>query len=173
MNPTSQASTQTSPLHVEDLNVGDQWTSDWREITGDDVADFAQLSGDHDPLHTDQAAESPFGEPVAHGLLGLSVLAGLSTKHPEVATLALVSISDWKFEAPIFFGQRVQVLTIVEEIQPHGRRAARVTWLRKLLNEEGRIVQQGRFISLVATKSRVRRSSAKTHPDDQSGNLPR
>lgn len=146
------------------MNIGDRWHSDWREITPEDVADFATLTGDHDPLHRDNGAGSPFGEPVAHGLLGLSILAGLSTEHPNVATLALVGISDWQFEAPIFFGDRVRVMTEIEEIQGHGRRAGRVTWLRQLLNQEGRVVQRGRFVSLVSTRARARRLSSEDSP---------
>lgn len=153
MNPV----TGTEPLYLEDIEVGDRWLSEWRQITADDVADFAALTGDHDPLHSAEAEESPFGEPVAHGLLGLSVLAGLSSEQPNAATLALVGISDWQFEAPIFFGDQVQVLTEVEEIQQHGRRAGRVTWVRQLLNQHGRVVQRGRFVSLVATRARTRR----------------
>lgn len=164
------STTQTEPLYLEDLTVGDRWVSDSREITADCVADFAELTGDRDPLHTDNGASSPFGKPVAHGLLGLSVLAGLSTEHPRAATLALVGISDWQFEAPIFFGDLVQVSTEVEEIQQHGRRAGRVTWIRQLLNQDGRVVQRGRFVSLVATKSRARRLS--TQEETQRGKLP-
>ena len=152
--------TTTEPLFFEDLKIGDRWLSDWREITADDVADFAVLTGDEDPLHTDQGSASPFGEPVAHGLLGLSVLAGLSTNYPRASTLALVSISEWKFESPIFFGDRVRVSTEVIEARRHGRRAGRVTWLRQLLNQNGRVVQRGHFVSLVATRTRMRRSSA-------------
>ena len=159
--PQAELETETfgdaGPLYLEDLDVGDCWHSDWREISSQDVANFASLTGDHDPLHTDDGASSPFGEPVAHGLLGLSVLAGLSTEHPSVATLALVGLEDWQFEAPIFFGDRVQVVTEVEEIALHGRRAGRVTWKRQLLNQHGRVVQRGRFVSLVATRARARR----------------
>lgn len=153
-------STDAEPLYLEDMKVGDRWLSEWRKITSDDVADFATLTGDHDPLHTEEGEESPFGEPVAHGLLGLSVLAGLSTEHPNAATLALVGISDWQFEAPIFFGDKVQVLTEIQEIQQHGRRAGRVTWTRQLLNQKGKVVQRGRFVSLVATRARARRLSS-------------
>ncbi|TWU49703.1 MaoC family dehydratase [Rubripirellula reticaptiva] len=165
-----QISNQNDQLYLEDMRVGDRWMSDWREITADDVADFASLTGDHDPLHTPSAGGSPFGEPVAHGLLGLSVLAGLSSDHPCVATLALVGISDWQFEAPIFFGDRVQVSTEIEAIDQHGRRAGRVTWIRQLLNQQGRIVQRGRFVSLVATKARARRLSSQE--ETQRGTLP-
>ncbi len=117
------------------------------------------LTGDDDPLHRSDSQQSPFGEPVAHGLLGLSVLAGLSTRSPNVATLALVGITEWQFESPIFFGDRVQVVTEIEEIQQHGRRAGRVTWRRQLLNQHGRVVQRGRFVSLVASHNRGRRLS--------------
>lgn len=153
------------PLYLEDMRVGDRWSSPFREITSVDVEDFATLTGDHDPLHRSDSGDSPFGEPVAHGLLGLSVLAGLSTQSPSVATLALISITEWQFESPIFFGDRVQVVTEIEEIQQHGRRAGRVTWRRQLLNQHGRVVQRGRFVSLVASRNRGRRLS----PQDDQG----
>ena len=152
-----ETSVDSRPLFMEDLSVGDRWCSEWRAVTGEDVAEFAALTGDHDPLHTDDGLPTPFGKPIAHGLLGLSVMAGLSSDQPRVATLALVSIADWQFELPIFFGDRVQVVTTIESIEQHGRRAARVTWLRQLLNQDGRVVQQGRLVSLVANRKRARR----------------
>lgn len=160
----------SAPLYLEDIQVGDRWVSPAREITAAAVAEFAQLTGDHDPLHTEEGASSPFGEPIAHGLLGLSVLAGLSTQHPRVATLALVGIADWSFEAPVFFGDSVRVITEVERIEQHGRRAGRVTWVRKLINQDGNVVQHGRFISLISTRARSRHLSAGER--SQAGTLP-
>ncbi len=152
--------TATEPVFLEDMKIGDRWLSPCREITAENVADFAELTGDHDPLHSGDASTSPFGEPVAHGLLGLSVLAGLGSGHPKAATLALVSISDWQFEAPVFFGDQVHVVTEVENLEQHGRRAGRVTWIRQLVNQHGRVVQRGRFVTLVATRSRARHLSS-------------
>jgi len=166
----SLGSRASAPLYMEDLQVGDRWVSPERKITAEAVAEFAKLTGDHDPLHTDNGTSSPFGEPVAHGLLGLSVLAGLSTEHPRVATLALVGISDWSFEAPVFFGDRVRVVTEVQRIEKHGRRAGRVTWIRKLINQGDQVVQHGRFISLIATRARARHLSA--DESTQAGSLP-
>lgn len=145
----------TGVVYAEDIKLGDVWTTDPREVTADDVADFAVLTGDHDPLHAGDASASPFGEPVAHGLLGLSVMAGLSSECPNTATLALVSVNDWQFLAPIFFGDHVHVRTEVESIEPHGRRAAKIIWFRKLINQDGRVVQQGRLTTLVATRERA------------------
>ncbi|MGI9443574.1 MAG: MaoC family dehydratase [Rubripirellula sp.] len=159
MEISANESTQVQRLFLEDLQVADNWLSDEREITAEDVADFALLTGDHDPLHEDGGMASPFGEPVAHGLLGLSVLAGLSSARPAVATLALVGISDWQFESPVFFGDIVCVRTEVLEVLPHGRRAGRVTWSRELINQHGRVVQRGRFVTLVSSRSRIRRDA--------------
>lgn len=150
---------ETELLFFENLSVGDVWYSAWRDVTGDDVAEFAVLTGDDDPLHTSAAADSPFGRPVAHGLLGLSLMAGLSSQAPKVATLALTEISDWRFEKPIFFGDQVRVMTQVEAIAPHGRRAGRVVWMRQLLNQDDRVVQQGRIVSLVSRGERLRKIS--------------
>ena len=168
---TAQNTIDTDVVYFEEISVGDRWSSPWREITADDVADFAELTGDHDPLHQDRGAGSPFGEPVAHGLLGLSILAGLGSDSPRAATLALIGISDWTFEAPVYFGDNVQVVTEVESIEQHGRRAGRVTWIRQLVNQDGRVVQQGRFVTLVGTRARARRLSG-AETSSQRGALP-
>ncbi len=159
---TAPTQTDGVTLYYEDLAVGQCWKSPSRRITKDDVTSFSSLTGDFDPLHRSAAAgsgtktilPSPFGEPVAHGLLGMSVLAGLSTEHPRAATLALVGIMDWQFENPIFFDEVVHVVTQVETVIPHGRRAGRITWLRKLISSDGRLLQQGRFVTLVASHKR-------------------
>ena len=167
-----QQTTEQPLLYMEDLSEGDSWTSPWREISGEDVADFARLTGDHDPLHTDTSGQSsPFGQPVAHGLLGLSVLAGQSTMFPRVATLAFTEVRNWEFKAPVFFDEKVQVVTEVESLEAHGRRACKVVWFRKLINESGKVVQQGRFVTLVASKSRAKKEPAEQTPT-QRGKLP-
>ncbi|MEM6690525.1 MAG: MaoC/PaaZ C-terminal domain-containing protein [Planctomycetota bacterium] len=154
-SPKVLAAQDSEPLlYWEDIEAGDHWTSASRSISSNDVEQFADLTGDHTGLH-DQVSNSPFGEPVVHGLLGLGVMAGLSSENPRMATLALVGVEDWKFEAPIFFEDRVRVRTEVLEVTPHGRRAGRVVWKRELINEQGRVVQSGRIITLVASRNRV------------------
>ena len=66
----------------------------------DDVAGFALLSGDRNPLHTDAgyARQTPFGEPVAHGALAvLAALAGVPARAGDRLTRL-----DARFPAPVF-----------------------------------------------------------------------
>ena len=140
-------------LNLEDLQIGQRWLSPSRVISADDVTDFADLTGDHTPLHAGSSGdtmETPFGRPVVHGLLGLSIMAGLSSEHPRVNTLALVSLGDWEFRSPIYFGDSVHVETEVVSIEPHGRRAGRVRWHRRLIGARGQILQEGTIETLVA-----------------------
>ena len=77
-------------LHLEDLAPGQSWSSPARTLLESDIASFAGLTGDFDPLHVDHehAASTPYGRPIAHGLLGLGFMAGLSSTCPRVRTLA-------------------------------------------------------------------------------------
>ena len=53
--------------------------SDWLEITQDRVNQFADATGDHQWIHVDveRAKQGPFGGPIAHGFLTLSLAPGL------------------------------------------------------------------------------------------------
>jgi 3-hydroxybutyryl-CoA dehydratase len=140
----------------DDLVVGDEWESPRRTVTETDVVLFAGLSGDFNPLHVDHsAAESnPFGRPVAHGLLGLAIASGLMSQAPRVDTLAFLAILEWTFHRPILFGDTIHALSKVEELRPHasGRRGV-VTWHRRVINQSGHIVQEGRTQTLVRGRS--------------------
>jgi 3-hydroxybutyryl-CoA dehydratase len=142
-------------LHYEDLVPGAVWTSPARTLTESDIVHFAGMTGDFDPLHMDHefAAQSPYGRPIAHGLLGLSLLAGLSSTCPRVKTLALVSLDQWQFHIPVFAGDTVHVVTQIESVRPSGRRSGQVVWFRKLINQRGECVQSGRLTTLVSSQS--------------------
>ena len=149
---------QPMPLGFEELQLGDRWISASRIVTEDDIQQFADLTGDQDPLHTDPvfAAEGPFGKPIAHGLLGISFLAGLSSVSPRVLTSAFVSIRSWSFSKPVYIGDRVHAETEVLDLKPHGRRHGEVHWHRKLVNQDGQTVQEGIFVTLVTRKEPLR-----------------
>src|SRR5262249_52451359 len=78
----------------DDLVVGDEWESPRRTVTETDVVLFAGLSGDFNPLHVDHSSckTGPFGRPVAHGLLGMAIAAGLLSQTARIDTLAFLAI---------------------------------------------------------------------------------
>ncbi len=166
-------------FYFEDVEVGQTWKSPSRTVTEFDVIGFAQMTGDFNPLHVDQhfAAESVFGRPIAHGLLGLSWAAGLSSQAPNMRTVAFLKVMEWSFLRPIFFGDTVHVVTRVLSKLPGGRRSGKVHWQRQLVNQRGEVTQEGIFETLVESRSVVSRPHLRndalnrtdSHPSPTSG----
>ncbi len=157
-------------LTFEDLSIGDQWVSPPREIRSEDVQAFADLTGDHHPLHTDRdfASQSPFGRPIAHGLLGLSLVAGLSSQFPWIDTVAFVGVHDWKFLRPVYHGDRVRVVSRVDRLESYGRRRGRLFLEKTLVNQRGEAVQRGVFETIVARYVNGQRRSCQASTSAQS-----
>lgn len=149
----------SEPLYFEDLQVGDRWVSQGRTVTEADIVNFAGLTGDYDPLHVDHqhAANSPFKRPIAHGLLGLSWVAGLGSHSPRAKTKAFLAVLEWEFVRPTYPGDTVHVVTEVVTAEPRGRRSGQVTWRRQLVNHEDVVVQTGLFQTLVETRKPLKR----------------
>lgn len=142
-------------LGFDELALDDEWESPARTITEADVVGFAGLSGDYNALHCDHEAarRGPFGRPVAHGLLGLSVASGLASQAPRARTLAFLEILDWKFLRPILVGDTLRVVSRVEALEPRARgRRGVVTWHRRLVNQDDATVQEGRTQTLVGAR---------------------
>jgi acyl dehydratase len=138
-------------LYYEDIDLDAQWVSPTRCITQHDVLEFAEMTGDFNPLHVDPeyARRTPFKRPIAHGLLGLSLMAGLGSDSPAVRTTAFVRIIDWRFVRPIFPGDTITIHTRVVRKEPSGRRHGRVVWHRQIVNQHGEVVQDGELETLV------------------------
>ena len=140
------------PRWFDQVEVGDTWRSHSRTVTETDVVNFAALTGDFNPLHVDHkyCRGTPFGRPIAHGLLGLSLVAGLGSNSPSMHTTAFMRVVEWRFLHPIYFGDTVHVVTEVIDKQSGGKKHGLVVWRRQLINDENSIiVQQGTFETLV------------------------
>ncbi len=142
-------------LHFEDLEVGAIWSSPSRTITEADVIFFAGMTGDYDPLHMDHeyASQSHYGRPIVHGLLGMSIMAGLSSTAPRMRNLAFTKIENWEFHRPIYVGDTLHAVTVVESLTARGRRSGEVVWSRRLMNSKNECVQSGRIITIVQRKA--------------------
>jgi len=101
------------------LREGDSFVTVRRTVSEIDVALFAELTGDHHPQHTDAAwaANSLFGERVAHGLLVFSCAAGLVPFDPE-RVVALRRVRDMVFKRPVLLGESICVEGKVRTITP-------------------------------------------------------
>ena len=139
-------------LWFDEVEVGQQWVSPGRTLTEVDVVNFASLTGDYNPLHVDHdyASKSIYRKPIAHGLLGLSWVAGLGSTSPSMRTLAFTSVKQWEFLLPIFFGDTVHVLTRCALKTPKGKKSGQIVWELQLINQKDQVVQKGQFETLVA-----------------------
>ena len=99
---------------------------DWREVTQADIDSFADLSGDHQWIHTDVERaknESPFGGTVAHGNLTLSLIDGFRLDLIQSTGFALGVNYGWnkvRFPAPVPAGARCRASAEVISVDEVG-----------------------------------------------------
>jgi acyl dehydratase len=144
-------------LYFEEFKVGQSITSVGRTVTEADVVSFAALTGDWNTIHTnaEYAARHPFGQRVAHGLLGLSIATGLAVRlgFMEGTVLAFREMGKWKFSLPIFIGDTISVRTTVASTKPMPRlQGGLVTMKVEILNQEAEVVQRGTWVVLIKSR---------------------
>lgn len=103
----------------EELRVGQRLSTRGRTVTEADVVGFAALTGDWHPQHADAswAAQSRFGERIAHGMLIVSYAVGLMPLDPE-RVVALRRIADVVFKRPLKLGETISADGRVDELAP-------------------------------------------------------
>jgi len=107
--------------------------SDWITITQQQVNQFAEATGDHQWIHVDveKAKAGPFGAPIAHGFLTLSLLPKFFEGAVEVVESRMgvnYGLNKVRFMAPVPVGSRVRgrmKLLASEPIDNHG---VQMTW---------------------------------------------
>lgn len=146
--------------YFDELEVGMSDLSPRRTIGEADVAAFAALSGDHNPLHVDEthAAATQFGRRIAHGLLGTAIASGLFTatdlsRSLQKALIAMLAV-EAKFEAPIFFGDTVEVEATVTELRETSAPERGVAIVERRLRKD-----DGTSVQLITTPLLLRRSA--------------
>src|SRR6476469_7826081 len=90
-----------------DINVGDTYSTT-REVTEQLINEFAELSGDHNPIHLDEefAKTTRFGRRIAHGMLSgafISAVLGYEFKERKIVYLS----QTMKFIAPVYIGDTI------------------------------------------------------------------
>lgn len=106
----------------------------WHQITQHEVNLFAEATGDHQWIHVDPERarrESPFGGPVAHGLLTLSLLPMLMaqvTGFEGVRARVNYGLNRVRFTAPVPVGAKVRVRAVLQAVDDEGEGGVKVTW---------------------------------------------
>ena len=107
-----------------------------------DFDNFARLSGDDNPIHTDPdfSARTRFGRPVAHGLLLCSVLRGLIDR---VVPGGLLTEQSVVFPAPTYAGEPMRFIVTVKR-RSQGEGAANLDFELEVMRvEDGVVTCQG------------------------------
>ena len=109
-------------MYIEDITVG--MSAEIRKtVTQGDIQAFADVSGDHNPVHLDPefAATTPFKGVIAHGMLSASFLSAIfGTQLPGPGTIYLGQ--SLRFLAPVRPGDEVRTVATVTELMPEKRR---------------------------------------------------
>jgi len=131
----------------DDAKLGDEVITPSITVTGAMIDEYADVSGDHTPLHVDEeyARKSHFGQRVAHGLLGLAVTDGLKCQ-ADYRFIPGMSLGwNWDFLLPIRIGDTLHVKFRIGSMRPSKSKPG---WgilniPCELLNQNGEVVQRG------------------------------
>ncbi|MFI2039392.1 MaoC family dehydratase [Streptomyces bottropensis] len=109
---------------LKKLAGSDLGTSEWIEVTQERIDTFADATGDHQWIHVDpeKAAGGPFGAPIAHGYLTLSLFIPLFTELLDVegvSTKVNYGLNKVRFPSPVKVGSKIRLvgrLASVEDV---------------------------------------------------------
>ena len=144
-------------FYLEDYEIGREYTTPGRTITEADLVNFAGVSGDFNPLHTDEefGKANQFGKRIAHGALGFIISNGLNNQMgiAEGTTIAFIECTV-KYTAPLLIGDTVHIVVIPTEVI-HSSKPGKgiLKQLVKLVNQDERVIMESNQTLMV--KSRV------------------
>ncbi len=121
--------------------VGQQLaTSDWVTVTQEQVNQFAEATGDHQWIHVDvpRAKAGPFGAPIAHGFLTLSLLPVLFASAVSIRETGMgvnYGLNRVRFTGPVPVGSRLRARFKLLAFEAMDEGVAQMTWEMKVERE--------------------------------------
>ena len=143
--------------YLEEFTKGEIFVTPARTLTESDIMSFAGLTGDFNPVHTDEvfAAATPFGGRIAHGPMMVGIAFGLLSRLGLIdgTVLALKGI-DWTFEAPLRARDTVHVRAEVIEARPSSRHQDRgvVRLHLEIMDQDDQVCQIGNAVVIMMRK---------------------
>ena len=119
-----------------------------RTVTAHDVDAFAQVTGDTNPLHRDQAyaAKTRFGETIAHGMLSAGYISAVIGTKLAPDCCAVYLSQSLRFLRPVKIGDTIKAVADVKAIEPDKRM---VTLETICYNQAGEPVLKGEAVILL------------------------
>jgi acyl dehydratase len=117
------SSTTTTLAELPALKGQVLGVSEWFEVTQDRVNTFADATGDHQWIHVEPeraAAESPFGGPIAHGFLTLSLFVPMWSQVLTVTDAKMgvnYGLNKVRFPAPVPVGSKIRLTATLVEVE--------------------------------------------------------
>ena len=107
--------------------------SDWITVSQEQINQFAQATGDHQWIHVDveRAKAGPFGAPIAHGFLTLSLIPVLSQSAMEIRQNGMgvnYGLNKVRFTGPVPAGSRVRGRFKLLKSEPIENNGFQITW---------------------------------------------
>lgn len=141
-------------LYYDDVVIGAELTTNSHVISQEDILAFADITLDHNPMHTDEeyCKTNHFGRPIAHGLYSLSLMEGLKSqiKMYERTSIASLGWDKVCFKKPLFPGDEVHVkvtFTRKRDSSKPGRGVVKEEVL--LINQAGDVVTTAEHTTLL------------------------
>ena len=145
-------------LYFEELELGKEYTTASRTVTEADLVIYSGLSGDYNPLHTDEeySKKTPYGTRIAHGPLIFAMAMGLVNRLglTDGTSLGFLSVENWRFIAPVKIGDTITVrLKITEKrLSSKGGRGILKRTVT-VLNQRGETTQEGTMVTMVMART--------------------
>jgi len=162
MTAQTQAAKAATPAigkdarYFEELNPGDSWVSPRRTITEADIVMFAAMTGDHNPIHTDEefAKTTIFGGRILHGPAGSAIATGLESRLgiKEGTAIAFLGMT-WDLKGPIKIGDTIRVEQKVTSKRETKKPTQGIVFFHvALVNQRDEIVQEGEWKIMMIRK---------------------
>lgn len=142
--------------YYEELNPGDSWVSPRRTITEADIVMFAAMTGDHNPIHTDEefAKTTIFGGRILHGPAGFAIATGLESRLgiKEGTAIAFLGMT-WDLKGPIKIGDTIRVEQKVTSKRETKKPTQGIVFFHvALVNQRDEVVQEGEWKIMMIRK---------------------
>lgn len=133
-------------LTYEEFSLDQRWITQARTVTEADVVLFCGVSGDFNPLHSDEeySRATGFSGRIAHGPLGMSMAIGLMSQLNLINGTAMGLLNlNWDFRAPVRAGDTIHARVGTEALRRARSGNGIVTLRFEVVNQHGATVQDG------------------------------